>query len=60
MNIWLVLGAVFLLEGVMPLLFTQAWRETFKKLLALRDGQIRFVGFLAVLIGVALIITHMP
>lgn len=40
-----------LVEGLMPLLFTQAWRQTFEKLLQLRDGQIRFVGFASVVAG---------
>jgi uncharacterized protein len=51
MNWWWVLGGVLLIEGLMPLLFTQAWRQTFEKLLQLRDGQIRFIGFMSVVIG---------
>ncbi len=35
----------------MPLLFTRAWRETFEKLLQLRDGQIRFISFASAVIG---------
>jgi uncharacterized protein len=38
----------------MPLFFTQAWRQTFEKLLQLRDGQIRFIGFASALIGLLL------
>lgn len=38
----------------MPLFFTQAWRKTFEKLLQLRDGQIRFIGFASALIGLLL------
>jgi uncharacterized protein len=51
MNWWWVLGGVLLIEGLMPLLFTQAWRQTFEKMLQLRDGQIRFIGFMSVVIG---------
>jgi hypothetical protein len=51
MNWWWVIGGVLLVEGLMPLLFTQAWRETFEKLLQLRDGQIRFIGFASAVIG---------
>lgn len=39
----------------MPLLFTQAWRQTFEKLLQLRDGQIRFIGFASALIGLLIL-----
>ncbi|MDP8568479.1 DUF2065 domain-containing protein [Methylophilus aquaticus] len=56
MNGWWILGGVLLIEGLMPLLFTQAWRQTFEKLLQLRDGQIRFIGFLSVLAGLLILL----
>lgn len=49
------MGGVLLIEGLMPLLFTQAWRQTFEKLLQLRDGQIRFIGFLSAMIGLLIL-----
>ena len=55
MNWWWLLGGVLLIEGLMPLLFTQAWRQTFEKLLQLRDGQIRFIGFASTLIGLLIL-----
>lgn len=54
MNWWWVIGGVLLVEGLMPLFFTQAWRQTFEKLFQLRDGQIRFIGFASALIGLLL------
>lgn len=51
---WL-LGGVLLIEGLMPLLFTQAWRQTFEKLLQLQDGQIRFIGFISALVGLLIL-----
>lgn len=48
---WSVLGGVLLIEGLMPLLFTKTWRNTFEKMLQLRDGQIRFIGFVSMLFG---------
>ncbi|HSI28361.1 MAG: DUF2065 domain-containing protein [Methylophilus sp.] len=51
MNWWCLIGGVLLIEGLMPLVFTQAWRKTFEKLLQLRDGQIRFIGFLSAAVG---------
>jgi len=55
MNWWWLLGGVLLIEGLMPLLFTQAWRQTFERLLELRDGQIRFIGFASALIGLLIL-----
>ncbi|MDP1766982.1 MAG: DUF2065 domain-containing protein [Methylotenera sp.] len=49
------LGLMLVLEGLLPLLLPQAWRETFKRMIALKDGQLRFVGLLSVIGGVVLI-----
>ena len=49
-----LLGALALLmviEGLLPLLSPQRWREAFSRLLALNDGQIRFIGLASVLVG---------
>ncbi|HEY0906219.1 MAG TPA: DUF2065 domain-containing protein [Methylophilus sp.] len=56
MKVWWLLGAVLLVEGLMPLLFTRAWRQTFEKVLQLQDGQIRFIAFLSVMAGALLLL----
>ena len=43
-SLGLALALMLVLEGLMPLLAPAAWREMFRRLLALSDGQIRFVG----------------
>ncbi len=48
-------GLILVLEGLMPLLLPQSWREAFQRLMALKDGQLRFVGLLSVLAGLLLI-----
>jgi uncharacterized protein len=55
MNWWWLIGGVLLIEGLMPLLFTRAWRQTFEKLLQLQDGQIRFVGFASAAMGLLIL-----
>ncbi len=42
---------VFVLEGFLPLVAPQVWREAFQRMLAMTDGQLRFMGLAAVLIG---------
>jgi uncharacterized protein YjeT (DUF2065 family) len=49
------LGLMLVLEGLMPLLLPQSWREAFQRLMAFKDGQLRFVGLLSVLAGLLLI-----
>jgi hypothetical protein len=50
------LGLMLVLEGLLPLLLPQAWRETFKRMLQLKDGQLRFVGLVSIAVGLALIL----
>ncbi len=53
--LWLALGFVLVIEGLFPFLSPTAWRQTFTRLLQLQDGQIRFIGLLSVLAGLALV-----
>jgi len=50
------LGLFLVLEGLMPLLLPQAWRDTFRRIMALKDGQLRFMGLMSVLLGLVLIL----
>jgi hypothetical protein len=43
-------------EGLLPFIAPQAWRETFKRMIELKDGQLRFVGLLSIIGGLLLII----
>jgi uncharacterized protein YjeT (DUF2065 family) len=51
----LALGLMLVLEGLMPLLLPQAWRDTFKRLIEFKDGQLRFVGLMSVVSGLLII-----
>jgi uncharacterized protein YjeT (DUF2065 family) len=46
---------VLVLEGLLPLLAPRAWRDAFRRLTQLSDGQLRFVGLLSVAIGAILL-----
>lgn len=50
----MALGLMLVLEGLLPLLLPQAWRDTFKRMIELKDGQLRFVGLMSVMGGLAL------
>jgi uncharacterized protein YjeT (DUF2065 family) len=49
--IWSAFALVLVLEGLFPFLSPQGWRQTFLKLLQLRDGQLRFFGLTSILLG---------
>ena len=46
---------VLVLEGVLPLVAPRAWRNAFRRLTELTDGQLRFVGLISVALGGALL-----
>jgi uncharacterized protein YjeT (DUF2065 family) len=53
---WLTaLGLVLVIEGIMPFLFPEAWRDTLRKVAQFHDGQVRFIGLTLMLIGLLLI-----
>ena len=46
---------VLVLEGLLPLLAPRVWREAFRRLTELSDGQLRFVGLISIVIGVVVL-----
>jgi len=52
-SLGLAIALMLLLEGLLPLVAPSAWREMFRRLLELSDGQIRFIGLALVLSGAA-------
>lgn len=49
------LALMLVMEGMMPFLAPNAWRETFTRLATLREGQIRFMGLISMLLGLLLL-----
>lgn len=48
--------ALFLiLEGLFPFLAPRYWRDTFRRITQLADGQIRFFGLTSMIIGLLLL-----
>ena len=53
---WLLgLAMMLVIEGLLPFLLPDLWRETFRKLVTLTDGQLRFVGISSMLAGIILL-----
>jgi uncharacterized protein len=42
---------VLIIEGLMPLLAPRTWRDTFRRVTELSDGQLRFIGLVSIVIG---------
>ena len=53
---WFIgLALMLVIEGIMPFLFPAHWRETFRRLVLLTDGQLRFIGLTSMLVGLLLL-----
>ena len=46
---------MLIIEGVLPFLLPAVWRDAFRRLTELSDGQIRFIGLSSMLAGVLLL-----
>jgi uncharacterized protein len=46
---------MLVIEGLLPFLMPSVWRETFRKLTEIGDGQIRFIGLTSMLAGLLLL-----
>ena len=46
---------VLVLEGLLPLVAPRAWRDAFRRLTDLSDGQLRFIGLISIAIGIVLL-----
>ena len=47
---------MLVIEGLFPFLAPSAWRETFRRIMQLSDGQIRFFGLTSMLAGLILLL----
>jgi uncharacterized protein len=54
-SLWIALGLVLVLEGLLPFFNPAGWRRMFEQVLQLGDGQLRFVGLLSMAMGLLLI-----
>ncbi len=54
-NLLTAFALLLVIEGLLPFLLPAAWRETFRRLIELSDGQLRFIGLASLLAGLALL-----
>jgi uncharacterized protein YjeT (DUF2065 family) len=49
------LALMLVIEGILPFLVPALWREAFRRLIAMSDGQLRFIGLTSMLAGLLLL-----
>ena len=54
-NLFIAFALMLVLEGLLPFLAPGTWRETFRRLTQMSDGQIRFIGLTSMLAGILLL-----
>ena len=50
-SLWTALALLLILEGLLPFAAPKLWREGFRHLTELTDGQLRFIGMIAIGVG---------
>lgn len=48
------IALMLIIEGILPFIAPATWRETFRRLVEMADGQIRFIGLSSMLLGLVL------
>jgi uncharacterized protein YjeT (DUF2065 family) len=52
-SLWAALALLLILEGLLPFCAPSLWRDTFRKVTEMTDGQLRLVGLISITLGVA-------
>lgn len=52
----LAFALMLVIEGALPFLAPSLWRDTFRRITQMSDGQIRFFGLSSMLIGLVLLL----
>ena len=52
----LAVALMLIIEGLLPFLAPNLWRDAFRRITQLSDGQIRFFGLTSMLIGMLLLL----
>jgi uncharacterized protein YjeT (DUF2065 family) len=47
---------MLVIEGALPFLAPRLWRDTFRRITQMTDGQIRFIGLTSMMIGLLVLL----
>ena len=50
------LALMLVIEGVLPFLAPRIWRDTFRRITEMSDGQLRFIGLVSMACGLLLLL----
>ena len=52
----MALALMLIFEGVLPFIAPTLWRDTFRRITLMSDGQIRFIGLSSMIVGLLLLL----
>jgi uncharacterized protein YjeT (DUF2065 family) len=52
----MAIALMLVIEGVLPFLAPRLWRDTFRRVTQMTDGQIRFIGLTSMMIGLLMLL----
>jgi uncharacterized protein YjeT (DUF2065 family) len=55
-SFFIALGLVLIIEGIVPLVLPRVWKDTFRRITSLENGQLRFIGLMSVVAGVVVLL----
>ncbi len=53
---WVAIALLLIVEGILPFVAPRFWRDTFRRMIELSDGQLRFIGLASIVTGLAVLI----
>ncbi len=56
--LWIAFALLLIVEGILPLVAPRVWRDSFRRLVDLSDGQLRFIGLTSIAIGGAALVFY--
>ncbi len=54
-TVLMAFALMLIIEGVLPFLAPNLWRDTFRRIIQMSDGQLRFIGLSSMLLGLLLL-----
>ena len=55
-ELWIAFCLLLVIEGVIPFLYPQRWRQLVAQLAQISDSNLRMVGFISMIAGTALLL----
>ncbi len=50
-----LIALILIIEGLLPFVIPHVWKDMFRRLVGMSDGQVRFMGLCSMMIGLLLV-----